>query len=808
MSDPRWERIQELFAAAIGLDPASRDPYLRDACGEDLTLLADVRSLLDSEARSHALNDRLREVAVDYLLDQDLPAGTVIGAWRILEPIGEGGMGRVYLAERADGDFQQRAALKVIKRGMDSDEILARFRAERRILARLEHPHVARLLDGGATDDGRPWFAMEHITGMPIDEYCREHDLSVERRLALFATTAQAVQFAHANLVVHRDLKPENILVTTAGDVKLLDFGIAKLLGGEDERPRLTAVGTRILTPAYAAPEQRRGEPVTTAADVYSLGVVLHELLTGRRPRGTGLSGELPGIDPPSTGPLPVLKGDLEVIVGTALREEAERRYPSAEAFGADLRRYLAGQPVLARPDSWRYRAGKFVRRNRFGVAASIAVLLMVGTLVTFYTVNLRTERDRATREKAKSDVTVQFFMGLFGRLTPQWKTRFFSARELLDAAVRDIDSLVPKEPEVYSDLLLNTGMVYRELGDYAAAEKQFRLLVQANRTIFDRPAVLSIQAKSQLATTLQLLGKFTEAEPLFADALEESRQLRPVDSVAIAYSLNNLAKVRLDLGRYPEAAEPFREAAAIYAGLNHRSALAWHGVALRNLGRTLRLAGDLRGADSAFSVALPALVEGYRRGRDNPDHPNVSEGYFEAASLRLEEGNLDSARVMAAAGLAMRRRTYPGGHPSIGRSLVQLAAIDRLHGRLDSAAAELREGDSILTKLLAPPHPYLAEATLERAELLGARRRREAVRVARLAVARFDSAYSAGQPEAWHARIALARLLSESGDCRSAGATLDSVVTRLSEALGPRHPWVQSADQIRQVCGGAAAGQ
>ncbi|MGH9464902.1 MAG: WD40 repeat domain-containing serine/threonine protein kinase, partial [Thermoanaerobaculia bacterium] len=420
----RWRRVAELFDSLTGLPAAERSAHLDELGIEDPALRSEVEDLL-SEADAVGLLDAPPAEVLATLLDEleeaipEQPVGARIGPYRLVEELGRGGMGVVYLAERVDGQFEQRVALKLVKRGLDTEEVLARFRRERQILARLDHRAIARLFDGGATEDGRPYFAMEHVVGEPITVYCDGRRLSIEERLKLFRRVCEAVHHAHRHLVVHRDLKPSNVLVTAEGDLKLLDFGVAKLLGSGEEGqapPTLTRVGLRAMTPEYAAPEQVLGNPVSTATDVYALGVVLYELLTGRRPYRLGrrfgaeaertileVEPERPSAvveaqpeDPDRTaeelararglspgGLRRRLTGDLDAIVLTALRKEPERRYGSAQGLGEDLERHLAGEPVTARPEGWAYRAAKFSRRHRAALAI-VGALLGLGVLGFF----------------------------------------------------------------------------------------------------------------------------------------------------------------------------------------------------------------------------------------------------------------------------------------------------------------------------------------------------------------------------------------------------------------------------------------
>jgi serine/threonine protein kinase/tetratricopeptide (TPR) repeat protein len=419
-----WERLNEIFHAALARPAGERSGFLDTACPEDPGLRAEVEQMISAHERAAGFIEGPAIAHAGTWLDDESPAsaaGRPLGPYRIECEIGRGGMGTVYLAQRADGQYEQSVAIKLIKRGMDSDLVLERFRAERQILASLDHPNIARLMDAGTTDDGRPYFVMEYIEGKPIDEYADAHHLTVPERLRLFLQVSAAVAYAHTRLIVHRDIKPVNILVTTEGVPKLLDFGIAKVLRSAADEPTASVTGFRLLTPQYASPEQVEGRPATTVSDVYSLGVVLYELLTGRspyRPRSQAPAdvaeavqttrperpsvavtrSEAAGIPAPrraglnpdraaatgiaNTGKLGrLLRRDLDDIVLTALRKEPARRYGSVELLAEDVRRHLDSLPVRARPDGIVYRTGKFLRRNRSSVVAAALAALVAVTL-------------------------------------------------------------------------------------------------------------------------------------------------------------------------------------------------------------------------------------------------------------------------------------------------------------------------------------------------------------------------------------------------------------------------------------------
>jgi tetratricopeptide (TPR) repeat protein len=406
-----WARIKSVLAGALERTAAERAAFLDTACGDDADLRKEVESLLAAYAGAEA-SEFIEKPA--ELRDPAGLEGHLVGPYKVLAEIGRGGMGAVYKAVRADDEYQKQVALKVVGR-LDPD-LVRRFRAERQILAGLDHPGIARLIDGGATTDGLPWLAMDFVEGRPIIEYVQAHALSLRQRLELFREVCAAVHYAHQNLVVHRDLKPSNILVTPEGAPRLLDFGIAKLVSGEDRGEKTTLTRVRPMTPEYASPEQAQGQPITTASDIYSLGVLLCEILTGRLPHEftsqepTDVARIIATVPPvaPSTlagkgkgAILPrQLRGDLDNIVLMALRKEPERRYASVDQFSEDVRRHLARRPVIARPDTLRYRAGKFVRRNR-GLVATAAVLSL--SLVVALAVAVAQARE-ARRERAKAE--------------------------------------------------------------------------------------------------------------------------------------------------------------------------------------------------------------------------------------------------------------------------------------------------------------------------------------------------------------------------------------------------------------------
>ncbi|HXU46435.1 MAG TPA: protein kinase [Thermoanaerobaculia bacterium] len=587
MDAARWRVAKGLLQAALDRPAAERSAFLDASCAGDDTLRAEVAALLEAHAAS---GDRFERSPVATARRAAEAAGEVapperLGPYRVLRELGRGGMGTVYLAEREGADFRQRVAIKLIHRGMDSDAIVRRFRTERRILAGLDHPNIARLFDGGTTGDGLPYFVMEHVDGEPIDRWCAAHGSSIDQRLQLFRQVCAAVHYAHQNLVVHRDLKPGNILVTAGGTPKLLDFGIAKLLDAEasatgtEEIAEDSTVFARPMTPEVASPEQVRGEPITTASDVYSLGVLLYRLLAGRPPyrieRGTSAAEVIRIVsevepEPPSTaaghreasssGPAPPRLGtDLDAIVLTAMRKDPARRYASADQLSEDLRRYLAGLPVLARRDSIGYRTRKFVARHRPGVAAAaLAGIALVATTGIAVEQARVAERQRARAERRFADVR---------RLANSFLFEFHDAirnlpgstpaRELVvEKALEYLDSLA-QEAGDSRDLQRELAAAYQKvgdvqglpdfqnLGDTRGAEASYRRSLGIRRALLAADP-LDVEAKRGIGLVHSRLGKVRGAR---GDAAGAEAELRAALEIAEElWAHRSHAKARRDL--------------------------------------------------------------------------------------------------------------------------------------------------------------------------------------------------------------------------------------------------------------------
>ena len=748
MDAARWTQIQTLFDAALDRPPEKRETFLKEACGDDPDLLDEVRSLLAADANAHPLLDSLALDAIalpdDLLPTGILPAdGERVGPYRIVEPLGHGGMGAVFLAERADGGFNQQVALKLIRGGMASERIVRRFESERQILARLQHPNIARLLDGGLSADGQPYFAMEYVDGVPLDRYCDRHDGPVEERIRLVRDTCTAVQYAHRRLIVHRDLKPSNLLVTTdsepdpgAAQVKLLDFGIAKMLSDDDPGAgdgALTRTGRAVMTPAYAAPEQVQHEPVTTATDVYALGVVLYELLAGRRPfdltdRSPAeieriVSTETP--DPPSAVAPPdrrrVLRGDLDTICLKALRKEPERRYASAGQLAEDLQRFLDGRPVTARPDTAGYRIGKFLGRHRASVAVAAVVVCLIVGLVGFYTAQLAEERDRARLEAATATQVSDFLQDLFAVADPgRSGGEDLSARTVLDQGAARIERDLAGQPRVQARMMQVMGEVYQSLGAFDAAAPLLERSLSLRRTGSDAAPGDVAAGLHSLAVFRQETGDYVAADSLYRAALALQRDAPDPDAPAVAATLHDWGTLLHREGNYDRADSLFQQALTLRT--DHFGAEDPRTASTLNEQATLRFdQGDRAGAEPLYRRVLRLRQQAF-----DGDHPDVAMSLNNLAMVLRHQGRFDEARTHYEEALAMRRRLYDGPHPDVAHTLNHIARLYADQG--DPAAAEpyAREALDMRISLFGEQHVEVTASMGNLAGILGGQGRHD----------------------------------------------------------------------------------
>jgi serine/threonine-protein kinase len=750
MDATRLRQLRDLFTTALGAGADERERLFEQHAGEDPELVEHARKLLQADEQPgimDALAPHLASVA--QVLSDPLPGR--IGAYHVVGELGRGGMGVVYLADRADGEFQQRVAIKLIATSDTDDPLHQRFLAERQILAGLIHPNIARLLDGGVTDDGRPYLVMEYVDGLPITTYCDNHRLDVAARLRLFADVCAAVQHAHQNLVIHRDLKPSNILVSTDGRVHLLDFGIAKLINPSlvSAQAPVTRLEPRMMTPEYASPEQVRGESLTTASDIYSLGVLLYELLCGRQPyefttgspvevatavceqdperpsaratrtdRGDGARGPdvIARLRGTSIDRLTrQLQGDLDGIVLMAMRKESGRRYASADMLRQDIERFLGGLPVLAHRGSHRYQMGKFLRRHRVEAAAAAIVLVALASGLSIAIAQGRRasrERDRAEQALAESTGVTTFLLELFQAGETESSRTQLSALDLLQRGARRADEL-SDQPIVQARLLDVVGQISYHLGRLDDAQRRLERAVAIRRTT---PGVTPLD----LATSLihlswvhRIRNDQDNARKLLTEALEIRRAALPSAHPEIADALYELGAASFGL----EQERLYREAIDIAARTpaTAEGQVRWLQALATNLRRQGRLSEAVAAARRGLVIAEQAL---------GAEHHTTGFTMIHVADhVRDIEQDVAAAEQLYRRGLELMIRHYGENSSRQIHGLNSLAALRGSQGH-DEAERLLRRALFISESSTGPEHPQVAEQLHRLANELARQRR------------------------------------------------------------------------------------
>lgn len=764
----RWARVNALFHELADLPAAARAERLARA-DVDAATRADVESLLSADERNTSFLDEpplagaLGQAALEARMqapdgsadadgsaerhdgadaDADARVGQMLGPYVVRALIGSGGMGTVYRAERTDDVYDRAVAIKVIKRGMDTDAVISRFRREREVLGRLDHPHIACVVDGGATPDGLPYVVMDLVEGVRIDRYCNQHQLSTAARLRLFCKVCAAVQHAHQSLIVHRDIKPDNVLVTADGTPKLVDFGIAAMVSGPAGEADATAwtrgagAASAFLTPSYASPEQLRGEPVGTATDIYSLGVLLYELLTGRRPardesgtaRGDTFRAER------------VLRGDLETIVRRAMDDEPARRYVSVEQFAADIWRHLDGLPVLARPDSLAYRARKFITRHRVAAVAAAAVLIAMMAAVIVSLQYARNAREQARKAEAISS----FVQEMLASASPTQDGRTVTVAQVLGRAARHAETDLRNEPDVQAGVRGAVGRAYLGLGLYDEAAAALDAALAQQRAIHGRDHDEIVAALLQVSEVAQARDDLTSAEARASEAFAMSERLHGAGAAAAAPAMNALGGILLSRGNLDAAERAHRDALSRYraAGLlrsmDAAETLNDLAVVVGTRGQTqealtlheeaVRVARDAKAGDAELAMALSALAgalsDAKQYDRAEPlfretlalrqrvlgdDHPDVAWTRYNFAYQLMETGKHDEAASMAQALLVRRGTVLPDSHPTVSATLQVLGRVRMAQARFAEAAPLLEESLTIRRKALPPNHWLLA---------------------------------------------------------------------------------------------------
>lgn len=694
----RWQRIQEIFQAALELPDADRAPFVAGTCAADAELLRSVHAMLDADSRTALLDGDVAAVARDVLGHAGgvAPAGEWIGPYRLKSLLGEGGSGVVYLAAR--DDIGHDVAIKLLRDAWVSSHRRNRFLAEQRTLAQLSHPGIAHILDAGILDGGTPWFALELIEGLRLDEYCRRHVTEMAPLVRLFRTICDAVQHAHERLVVHRDLKPSNILVTGDGHPKLLDFGIARRI--QDLEGDAGHTGPlRVLTPGYASPEELRGEPPGVRGDVYSLGRILGERLTelaNARPAPSiwvlGWSGGLDGS----------AMRDLRLISETASHPDPEARYPTVDALARDLDAVLAGRPIQARPATYRYRARKFLLRNRSRLAAAALVLLVIGGLTAAYARRLAVARTATAVQAARSERLLRFVLGLFEGGdrggAPSTDLRVVS---LLDRGVREAQSL-DDDPRAQAEMFFTLGRVYQELGDLERAEVLLGDALDYRRTRPDEEAadvVSSLVAMSELRLDQSRLD---EAEQLAKDALARATAtLASADPARVA-ALVAIGRVQRDKGEYEAATATIRDA---LAQLDARSTAGLpRADALSALADTRFYVGDLAGAEMLSRQAIELI-----RHLRGPNHPDVAHIQLTLSAIATSRGEHAEAERLIRDALQKLVSWFGEDHPESASAMTTLGQSLAAQKRFDEGMTLLQKALDVQARTFGQQHPRTA---------------------------------------------------------------------------------------------------
>ena len=804
--------IESIFEAAIDLSPADRARCLADRCGSDQRLRAEVDAMIAAHERAEGLLEGDVAGAAARAL-RDVERGRRIGPYRVLREVGRGGMGVVYLAERDDGQYRQRVAVKLIRAGPDADELRQRFFAERQILASLKHRGIAQLLDGGVTDDLLPFIVMEYVDGVPINAYCDQRKLAIEARLRLFHEVCAAVHYAHQNLIIHRDIKPGNILVSPDGAAKLLDFGIAKLLNpaiGPFDQP-FTRTEFRAMTPEYASPEQVRGETVTTASDVYALGVVLYELLAGRRPyyltSGSphelaevvcGRVPERPSVALTRTMPSSVpgaanaitpemmsrargvsldrlrhlLDGDLDAIVMMALRKDANDRYGSVDLLWEDIQRYLDGLPVLAHRGSRLYRTRKFLGRHRVESAAAAVVVLSLavgaGVAVKQASVAGR-ERDRAEQALAQSNEVSDFLVGLFRTGVPIGAPRDeATAADLLAAGTARVEELAGR-PLVQAQMLDALGRVNEQMGRLDEADRMLRRALGLRRSQRDNTADVAASLNN-LSNVVRQRGRYEDALRMSREALAiQQRVLGPrhPDVALTLTSVGNLTSNAAEAESLYRAARDIQRAAIGSDQLAITGTNSW-------LSDLLRRRGALADAEALLreNVSMRERVVG-------PEHPTTATSMTNLASFLHSYGNREAeAESLYNRSLIILRRQPVQWLPNLNGALSGLTAMYADRGDHVRAEALAREALDVRRRSLGPAHPYVTESVASLAEEVAAQRRYgEAEAMLRDAVAVLERTMGSQHSRVALMLVSLARVRATMGRRAEAEADLRRAV-------------------------------
>jgi len=750
MKQAQWDQVKSIVDQALSLSGQERDTYISTACQNNPEISAEIKELLRSIEESEEKNFMKpmcqdRKELVSDLADELAKAtardnfiGKIIGSHRITELLGSGGMGMVYKAKRTDGEFHHEVAIKLIKRDINTEETIQRFRMEREILAILQHPNIAQIYDGGITGDGIPYLIMEFIDGKPIDQYCNEKRLTINERLDLFQKICATVQFAHTNLVVHRDLKAPNIYVTTEGIIKILDFGVAKLLDAKHTEITLleTRPGQKFWTPQYASPEQISGEPITTGTDIYALGILLHKLLTDSFPlemedKNLRQLEQIIKESPPSSPSHSLLnhtsqkecarlrkstvseltkklRGDLDAIVLKALRKEHEYRYASVSQLSEDIQRYSSGTPLIARKGTFRYRTGKFFRRHKTGLTAAVILVLFSMVFAGFYTLKISNERDQVRMERDKLEQVVDFMTGLFEAGNPTKNPgNTNTARMFLEIGMQEA-KLLDDQPKVQARIFDAVGDMYLILAEYEKAEELFSKAVNIKEEVLGPDSPNLAESLNNLAVALTRQGEYKKAADLHRKALNIQILHFGEEHPKVAETLS-LFGSWIPVTNIHEAARMRERSLEIRRSVYGDK----HLIVASSYMETGRIKRNLVMPDEAIHDFQKALD--IRKLKLGPEHPDVAESMILLGDLyRLYANNRDSAEVYYRSALGILQDEYESYHPALLHVLGSYADLFSEIGNYNTAENLIRQSLDIRRNVFGEDHPKTIDGLLQ----------------------------------------------------------------------------------------------
>ncbi len=726
------DKLKATFNHLLTLDPESRTKYLSDLNKSEPELENEIRTLLKAYESTEDFLE-LPSIAADTLHEEEIQnnsfIGKSIGPFKIIKEAGSGGMGIVYTGQRDDKEFEQQVAIKILRNGLTTEYLVKRFQKERQTLANLQHPNIAKLFDGGTTDDDLPYLIMEFIDGIPITEYCDEHNLNIKQRLKLFQSVCDAVQYAHQNLVVHRDIKPGNILVNKEGRPKLLDFGVAKLI---DEESDLTKTRMWHLTPEYASPEQIKGENISTRSDIYSLGVLLYQLLSGYQPYLIKTASpfaiskiiteekiKMPSeihlnnedsidfeVKERSKKVSQQLKGDLDNIVLKAMHKDQTKRYISVQGFNNDIIRYLKGLPVAARKDTIAYRLSKFVKRHKVGVAlfiisniiifSSIAAIIYQGKIAA-------EERDKTKIENKKFEKVNSFLQQMLSSVDPSEIGRDVKVYDILEKAANDVETELSDQPEIEASIRSTLGNTYVNLGEYDKGKSFLDKALSINENTFGMESEQTAQSLHDMGLYYDWVGDYKAADSLYDKSIKIFRKLLKQPTKSFAEVLNDHALIKMYYSDYDEAEKLFTEAIKIalslYSEKNRNTAVFMNNLALNYLD-----AGNLDEAEKYFKKSLSTIIELLGENR-----PEVGSAYNNLAYLYMTKNELKLAEEYLHKSYQLKVNLKGKDHSDVGLALNNLGVINIRINNYVKAEKYLSEAIGQYKKSLALDHPYIA---------------------------------------------------------------------------------------------------